>query len=104
MTDSSGKGATRNVIDLAASPPKNKARTWQKDADKSKEDVVAEVDVAYLQSFWHRDFQYRWYIEENVPFAAVDEDASFHAKFGDLVQDAGSSALRSLVYIHYMER
>ena len=22
--------------------------------------------------------------EENVPFAAVDEDASFHAKFSDL--------------------
>jgi len=64
---------------------------------------VAEVDAAYRQSFWHRDFEYRRYMEENVSFAAMDEDANFHAKYGDLVQDAGSGALRSLVYIDSME-
>ena len=52
-TGSSGKGAAGNVIDLAASPPKKKARTGQKDADKSEEDAVAEVDAAYRQSFWN---------------------------------------------------
>jgi len=72
--------------------------------EKLEEDVVAKVDAAYRQSFWHRDFQYHRYIEENVPFAVVDEDASFHAKFSDLAQDVGTSTLRSLVYIHSMER
>jgi len=43
-------------------------------------------------------------MEANVPFAVVDEDASFHAKFSDLAQDAGTGALRSLVYMHAMER
>jgi len=43
-------------------------------------------------------------MEEHVPFAAVDEDASFNAKFSDLAQDAGTGALRSLVYMHSMER
>jgi len=43
-------------------------------------------------------------MEEHVPFAAVDEDASFHTKFSDLAQDAGTGALRSLVYMHSMER
>jgi len=95
------------IIDLAVSPQKKKAQIEQKDVEKGEnleEDVVAEVDVVYCQSFWHRDFQYRQYMEEHVPFAAVDEDASFHAKFSDLAQDAGTSALRSLVYIHSMER
>jgi len=87
-TGSSGKGAAGNVIDLAALPPKKKARTGRKDADKSVEDAVAEVDAAYRQSFWHRDFQYRRYMEDNVLFAAVDEDVSFHAKFSDLVCNA----------------
>jgi len=103
---SSGKGVVDEIIDLAVSPQKKKARTRRKDAEKLEkleEDVVAEVDAAYRQSFWHRDFQYHRYREENVPFAAVDEDASFHAKFSDLAQDAGTSALRSLVYIHSME-
>jgi len=103
----SNKGAADDVIDLAASPPKKKARTSRKDAAKESQlqkDVVAEVDAVYSQSFWHRDFQYRQYMEEHVPFAAVDEDASFHAKFSDLAQDAGTGALRSLVYMHSMER
>jgi len=43
-------------------------------------------------------------MEEHVTFFAVDEDASFHAKFSDLAQDAGIGALRSLVYMHSMER
>ena len=43
-------------------------------------------------------------MEEHVPFAAVDDDASFHAKFSDLAQHTGTNALRSLVYIHSMER
>jgi len=84
---------------------KRRPRTGRKDAEKLEkleEDVVVEVDVAYRQSFWHRDFHYRRYMEENVPFAVVDEDASFHDKFSDLAQDAGTSALRSLVYIHSM--
>jgi len=107
--DASGlnKGVADDVIDLAASPPRKKARTSRKDAGKEgqlEKDDVAEVDAAYRQSFWHRDFQYRQYMEENVPFAAVDEDASFRAKFSDLAQDAGMGALRLLVYMHSMER
>jgi len=43
-------------------------------------------------------------MEANVPFAVVDEDASFHAKFSELAQDAGTEVLRSLVYMHAMER
>jgi len=43
-------------------------------------------------------------MEVNVPFASVDEDASFHAKFSELAQDVGTGALRSLVYMHAMER
>jgi len=43
-------------------------------------------------------------MEVNVPFAAVDEDASFHAKFNELAQDVGTGALQSLVYMHAMER
>ena len=104
---SSGQGAADDIIDMAASPQRKKARTGRKDAEKSEKqegDAVAEVDAAYRQSFWHRDFQYRWYMEENFPFAAVDDDASFHAKFSDLAQDAGTSSLRSLVYIHSMKR
>jgi len=102
----SNKGAAEDVIDQAASPPRKKARTSRKDAGKEgqlEKDVVAEVDAAYRQSLWHRDFQYRPYMEENVPFSTVDEDASFHAKFSDLTQDAGTGALRSLVYMHSME-
>jgi len=103
----SSKGAAEDIIDLVVSPPKKKARTSRKDAGKDSQlenDVVAEVDTAYRQSFWHRDFRYRQYMEENVPFAVVDEDASFHAKFSELAQDAGTGALRSLVYMHAMER
>jgi len=84
---SSGKDDVDDIIDLAASPHKKKARTGRKDAEKLEkleEDAVAEVDAAYRQSFWHRGFQYRRYMEENVPFVAVDEDASFQAKFSDL--------------------
>jgi len=43
-------------------------------------------------------------MEEHVPFVAVDGDASFHSKLSDLAQDAGTGALRSLVYIQAMER
>ena len=43
-------------------------------------------------------------MEANIPFPAVDEDANFHAKFNELAQDAGTGALRSLVYMHAMER
>ena len=43
-------------------------------------------------------------MKANVPFAEVDEDASFHAKFSELAQDAGTEVLRSLVYMHAMER
>ena len=102
-----GKGASDDVIDLVVSPQRKKAKTGQKDAEKGEQlekDVVAEVDAAYRQSFWHRDFKYRQYMEEHVPFAAVDEDVSFHGKFSDLAHDAGTGALRSLVYIHSMER
>jgi len=93
----SNKGAYEDVIDLATSPPRKKARTSRKDAGKEgqlEKDAAVEVDPAYRQSFWHRDFQYRQYMEENIPFAVVDEDASFHAKFSDLAQDAGTGALR----------
>jgi len=103
----SKKGAAEDVIDLAVSPPKKKARSNQKDVGKEgqlEKDAVAEVNAAYRQSFWHRDFQYRQYMEEHAPFSAVDEDAGFHANFSDLAQDAGTRALRSLVYIHSMER
>jgi len=101
------KGTSEDVIDLTASPQRNKARTGQKDAGKEgqlEKNAVAEVDAAYRQSFWHRDFQYHQYMEEHVPFAVVDEDVGFHAKFSDLAQDAGARALRSLVYMHSMER
>jgi len=103
----SNKSAADDVIDLAASPPRKKAQTSRKDAAKESQlekDAIAEVDAAYRQSFWHRDFQYCQYMEEHVPFAVVDEDASFHAKFSDLAQDAGTGALRSLVYMHSMEQ
>jgi len=61
-TGSLGKAASDDVIDLAASPQKKKVKTWQKDAGRGEpleKDVVAKVDAAYRQSFWHRDFQYR---------------------------------------------
>ena len=106
MASASNKGSFEDVIDLAASPPTKKARTDWKDTGKDgqlEKNVVAEVDAAYRQSFWHRDFQYRQYMEEHVPFAVVDEDASIYAKFSDLAQDAGTEALRSLVYMHSME-
>jgi len=107
MVDASSKGASEDIIDLAASPQRKKARTRRKDVRKDEQlekDAIAEVDTAYRQSFWHRDFQYRQYMEGHVPFAAVDEDANFHSKFSDLAQDASTGALRSLVYIHSMER
>jgi len=103
----SSKGAVEDVTDLAVSPPKKKVRSSRKDVGKDSQlekDAIAEVDAAYRQSFWHRDFRYRQYMEANVPFAAVDEDASFHAKFSELAQDAGTGALRSLVYMYAMER
>jgi len=102
----SSKGAAEDAGG-SSSPPKKKARSSRKDAGKDtqiEKDAVAEVDAAYRQSFWHRDFRYRQYMEAHVPFAAVDEDASFHAKFSELAQDAGTGALRSLVYMHAMER
>jgi len=107
VTDSSGKGVADDAIDLTASPQSKKARTGRKDAGRGEpleKDIVSEVDVPYRQSFWHHGFQYRQYMEENVPFAAVDRDASFHSKFSDLAQDAGTGTLCSLVYIHAMER
>ncbi|KEH26360.1 hypothetical protein MTR_6g053030 [Medicago truncatula] len=36
--------------------------------------------------------------------AAVDKDTAFHGKFDELVQDAGTSTLRTLLYIQSMER
>jgi len=53
------KAVSDDVIDLAASPQRKKARTGRKDTGKGEQlekDVVAEVDAAYCQSFWHRDF------------------------------------------------
>ncbi|KEH25779.1 hypothetical protein MTR_6g034305 [Medicago truncatula] len=66
--------------------------------------LSVEADAAFESSFWHCDFDYRRYMEENVPFSAVDKDAAFHGKFDELVQDAGTSALRTLLYIQSMER
>ena len=34
----------------------------------------------------------------------MDEDANFHGKFGELMQDVGINALCYLLYIHSMER
>jgi len=62
MAGASNKGASEDVIDLAASPQRKKAMTNRKDAEKEgqlEKNFVAEVDAAYRQSFWHRDFQYR---------------------------------------------
>ncbi|RHN74118.1 hypothetical protein MtrunA17_Chr2g0306601 [Medicago truncatula] len=43
-------------------------------------------------------------MENHIPFSAVDKDATFHGKFDELVQDAGTSALRTLLYIQSMEK
>ncbi|RHN45100.1 hypothetical protein MtrunA17_Chr7g0226631 [Medicago truncatula] len=63
-----------------------------------------EADAAFEASFWHRDFNYRHYMENHIPFSAVDKDAAFHGKFDELVLDAGTSALRTLLYIQSMEK
>jgi septal ring factor EnvC (AmiA/AmiB activator) len=42
-------------------------------------------------------------MSEQVPFAKVDVDAAVMAKFGDLVADAGTAALRVLLMGHAME-
>jgi hypothetical protein len=82
------------VTDPVISPKRNKSKTGQVNAENVEaKDVVAEVDVAFKQSFWHQDFNYRQYMEEHVPFAPVDEGASFHGKCGEMVEDAGSASL-----------
>jgi hypothetical protein len=43
------------------------------------------------------------YMAEQVPLAKVDVDAAVKAKFGDLVADAGTAALRVLLMGHAME-
>ncbi|RHN41168.1 hypothetical protein MtrunA17_Chr8g0363151 [Medicago truncatula] len=89
------------VTDLTISPAKKKLKTGRKGGGRV---LTAEADAAFESSFWHRDFDYRCYMEENVPFSAVDKDAAFHGKFDELVQDAGTSALRTLLYIQSMEK
>jgi hypothetical protein len=42
-------------------------------------------------------------MSEKVPLAKVDVDAAVKAKFGDLVMDAGTAALRVLLMDHAME-
>jgi len=32
-------------------------------------------------------------MEENMPFSTIDDEASFHGKFSELVQDVGMSEL-----------
>jgi hypothetical protein len=43
------------------------------------------------------------YMAEQVPLAKVDVDDAVKAKFGDLVADAGTAALRVLLMGHAME-
>ncbi|KEH16385.1 hypothetical protein MTR_0202s0040 [Medicago truncatula] len=89
------------VNDLTLSPAKKKMKAGRKGGGRT---LSVEAGAAFEASFWHRDFDYRRYMEENVPFSAVDKDAAFHGKFDELVQDAGTSALRTLLYIQSMER
>jgi len=59
MVGASSKGAFEDIIDLAASPQRKRARTGQKDDGKDEQlekDAIAKVDTAYRQSFWHRNF------------------------------------------------
>jgi hypothetical protein len=73
------------------SPQKKKTKTGKA---KMNAHVINE-EVA--GSFWHRAFDYHKYMEENMPFSNVDVEAGRHGKFAELVQDAGMSALQSLL-------
>jgi len=70
--------------------------------EASAQIIIADEEV--VKSFWHRAFDYRKYMEDNVPFSKVDVEAGCHGKFSELVQDARMSTLRSLLLVHYMER
>ncbi|KEH15510.1 hypothetical protein MTR_0909s0020 [Medicago truncatula] len=91
---------TEEVADLTTSPTKKRKRTGKEIENNSS----AETEAAFDTSLWHRDFNYRRYVEEHVPFSGVDKDAAFHGKFDELAQDAGTSVLRTLLYIQSMER
>lgn len=96
-----GEVTVNEVNDLTVSPIKKKMKTGRKGGGRT---LSVEADAAFEASFWHRDFNYRRYMEENVPFSAVDKDAAFHGKFNEQVQDAGTSTLRTLLYIQSMEK
>ncbi|AES70118.2 hypothetical protein MTR_3g048220 [Medicago truncatula] len=96
-----GEVMVNEVNDATIFPQKKKMKTSRKGGGRA---LSVEADAAFEASFWHRDFNYRRYMEDNVPFSAVDKDAAFHGKFDELVQDAGTSALRTLLYIRSMEK
>lgn len=96
-----GEEAVDEVNDLTVSPQAKKKKTTRKGGGRA---LTIEAEAAFETSLWHRDFNYRQYMDEHVPFSAVDKDAAFHGKFDELVQDAGTSALRTLCYIQSMEK
>ncbi|AES76998.2 hypothetical protein MTR_6g090350 [Medicago truncatula] len=96
-----GEVTADEVHDLTVSPQVKKKKTTRKGGGRA---LSVEAEAAFETSLWHRDFNYRQYMEEHVPFSAVDKDAAFHGKFDELVQDAGTSALRTLCYIQSMEK
>lgn len=96
-----GEEAVDEVHDLTVSPQAKKKKTTRKGGGRA---LSVEAEMAFETSLWHRDFNYRQYMEEHVPFSAVDKDAAFHGKFDELVQDVGTSALRTLCYIQSMEK
>lgn len=95
------KAASIDLTDLTSSPPSKKTRTGSKGTGRV---TSAEADAAFESSLWYRDFNYRCYVEDHVPFSAVDKDAAFHGKFDELAQDAGTNILRTMLYVQSMER
>lgn len=104
-----------------------------KRAKKASAAEGASSECQVADSFWHKDFDFRRYVdccfgdcfvfnfvwrahfyvtlyvvcrfmEEKVPLAEVDVQAGMKAKFGDLVMDAGMSALRVLLMGNVMEK
>jgi len=79
-------------------PKRKKTKIGQADTGISEaSDRVVELDKAVKVDC-------QKYMEGNVAFSTIDDEECFHAKFSELVQDAGVSELRSLLLVHAMER